>query len=101
MEIIKTEFGEIHYKLPNLIESPRFLAKLGISSKVESNEFELYAKVLENMGTFIKKIDVVVEGKPIEKYEELWELKEWQKPLYAMANKILNSMNEDIDDKKK
>lgn len=102
MEIIKTESGEVHFKLPNLIETPRFLGKLGVSSKMDSsNEFELYAKVLENMGLFIKKIDVVYEGRKIEKYEELWDIKEWQKPFYEMANKILGAMNNDFDDKKK
>lgn len=102
MEKIKTKSGEIHFKMPNLIETPRFLGKLGVSSDdKDKNQYEIYARVLEEMGIFIKKIDVEVDGKKVEKYEELWELQEWQRPLYKMANKILSSMNDGIDDKKK
>jgi len=101
MEKLKTKSGEIHFKMPNLIETPRFLGKLGINRKEEINEYELYAKVLEEMGVFIKEINVEVDGKKIEKYQDLWELPEWQKPLYKMANKILSAMNDGVDDKKK
>lgn len=101
MEKIKTKSGEIQFKMPNLIETPRFLGKLGISRSSEVNEYELYAKVLENMGSFIIKIDVEKNGVSLDKYEDLWDMPEWRGPLYKMANKILSSMGDGVDDKKK
>lgn len=103
MEILKAKSGEIHIKMPNIIELPRFLGKLNLTgdNKKELDRFELFALVIENLESLIKKIDVKKGKKKIEKYEELFDMKEWQRPLYAFANKLINSFNEVVADKKK
>lgn len=102
MNVIKTKSGELHWKLPNVIEAPRFMGSLDLSREDFQNvsEFEIVARVIERMGIFVKLINVKSDGVKIEKYEDLFELREWRGPLYKMANQIIESLAPE-DEKKK
>ena len=99
--------GRIHYRLPNIAEGPKLLGLCGINSKriqdktwMEDNELLLYSKVIENLSLFITTIEIDYEGKKIEKFGELLDIKELRVPIYSMAGKVLSSIS-DIDEKKK
>lgn len=94
------------YRLPNIIEGPRFMQSCGFSLKkmqdadwVENHELGMLADAIEQSGKFVTKIDVEINGKKVKKYEELFEIKEMQAPLYELAGEILKSLQP--DEKKK
>lgn len=69
MEVYKFKEGEIHYEYPNIIEGIKFMSNIKLFNS-GSDEMEKLGLFIENVGPFIKKVDIKFGKKIIDSYEK-------------------------------
>lgn len=94
----KSEVGTVEYHLPSIPEAMRLLGKLGLSLDKKSmdelvkNEFEFLAKVMENMGSFVDKIDVKIGNKKVTTFEQFMRETQCLELAMGIAGDILKNI---------
>lgn len=89
--------GTISYRMPNVVESMRILAKLGVKtdgSPIERSEFDLMADLIEQLKPFIVSIDAKKDAKPITEWDDALTYKEFLIPLTEIAGEVLSQFND-------
>lgn len=100
MLVKETHLGKIYYRLPNIAEGPRLMAMCGINSKtssnlewLEQNELNIIATIIENMGKYIEKIEIVKDNIAVESYNDLLNVHELREDIYEIANRVIESLS--------
>jgi hypothetical protein len=81
------DFGTLEYRLPNIPETMILLGQMGLNSKkmndaeaMQDNELLYTAKMIMNLGEFITKIDLEIDGEKITTFDAL--LNEFEMMVY-------------------
>lgn len=84
--------GTIEYRVPNVVESMRWLGKLGISAEGATgnrSEFEVMADLIEHLAPFVVKIAACKGETQIETWEEALCHVEFVAPLSEIAAELM------------
>lgn len=100
MGLIKNEYGEIEYRLPNIPETMIILGESGLTSALASgdgaaqrNDFILMGKMVQNIGKFITRIDVTIKGKKVTEFEESLNYFEMMDPYVKIVEEIMGAIS--------
>jgi alanine dehydrogenase len=100
------EYGRLEYKLPNIPEAMRLLGAIGLNSKklqnkneMAQNELLYISKIIENLGTFISKIDITIGEVKVTKYDDLLNHFCVIEYLSELAGEIFSAMSMDTGKK--
>jgi hypothetical protein len=89
--------GSISYRMPNVIESMRILAKLGVKtdgSAINRSEFDIMADVIEQLKPFVTAIDAKKGDTSITEWDDALTYKEFLIPLTEIAGEVLAQFND-------
>lgn len=100
------ELGTLEYRLPNIPEAMTLLGKMGLNSQMlsdsnwmQENELIFTAKLIEELGMFITKVNIKIDEKKISDYSEVLEHFAMIEYLSLVAGKVFESLN--VNNKKK
>jgi hypothetical protein len=88
--------GVIEYRMPNVVESMRLLAKIGVSgdgSLKGDNELVVMANLIENMQPFVSKIDAKKGEQVIDTWEEALNHAEFLAPLSEIGTEVIQRLS--------
>lgn len=99
MNVQETEFGKIEWEYPNVSEYFILLGKTGtplstLESSTESDRLVLMGKLVGHLGPYLKKIDLNINGKKVETFDELLKSFEIAGDLLEISGKLLMVMAE-------
>lgn len=107
IHIEKNDLGEIHFRMPNVVESLRFYkeakinpAKLADSAYFEEAQFSIMADAIEKMDKFMVMVDLKVGDVEIKSLSEAINHIECMGILIAVAGKLLSSSSGVSQEKK-
>jgi hypothetical protein len=96
IKVKEFSLGKIEYRLPNVVESMRLLAKLGVSgdgSLPKDNELVVIAGLIENLQPFVTKIDCKKGDLVIDSWEEALNHAEFLTPLSEMGTEVIQRLS--------
>lgn len=98
----KFKYGSVEYREPNVPESLRLLAALGVDPEnmEAALDFNKMASSIESVGKFIDKVEVDYEGKSISSWEELLKYRALTAEIMEISSLIVNPPEEKPDLKK-
>lgn len=106
MSVKKFEYGEIEYRMPDIVEGIELSANVGFDVDKKSGQMVMpdnlllvLARYIKHMKPFITKIDVKIKEKKVSTFDQALKHYELMKPLSDIAGEIMGKL--DIKDEKK
>ena len=100
MKVHNCDFGSINYRLPrvdDVLMTMHFMGvdanKAGDKGYMQENQMYFMANLIKKMDYFIESFDIKVEGKVLDKYEDLLKDLRFMNPLMAVAGEIVEALN--------
>lgn len=106
MRELKTDYGTIKYRVPNIPEAIELIGLMGFNSKnitdakkLGDNDLVFIARMIKNMGEFVDVTDLKFKGENIDGYAQALNYFELMAPLSEVAKELFETLN--FDSKKK
>jgi len=89
------DYGKITYHIPNVADAMILMGEMGVTGTVDDStngNLILVGRLIKSMGCLIDDLDLEIEGKKINNYQDALNYFEMMEPLSLIAGEVVKSM---------